>query len=47
MKPLDFVVLVMIAAAFVLAVLWARRRKKQGRGCCGDCGHCGGCENNK
>ncbi|MCQ2449150.1 MAG: FeoB-associated Cys-rich membrane protein [Clostridia bacterium] len=47
MNPLDYVILGLVAVALVGAFLWARRRKKQGKGCCGNCGQCSGCNGRK
>lgn len=40
MKPIDFVILLVLAALAVLAFWYFRRRKKKGGGCCGGCSGC-------
>lgn len=44
MGLLDWIVLGLIAAAAVGAVVWMRRRRAAGKGCCGDCSRCSGCQ---
>jgi len=44
MKPLDIVLLALIALGVVAALLFLRRKKKQGGGCCGCCGSCTACK---
>ena len=43
MSPLDIVILAAAIAAAVGGIVLTVRRKKQGKGCCGDCSRCGGC----
>ncbi len=43
MNAWDFLILALVAGAVLGSVLTLRRRKKAGRGCCGDCGSCPGC----
>jgi len=40
MNTIDFILLAVIAAAFITAVVFCIRRKKQGMGCCGGCENC-------
>ena len=42
MSPLDIVILVVTVGAAVFGIVMTVRRKKQGKGCCGDCSACGG-----
>ena len=39
-RPVDYVLIAVIAAAVVGAVVLAVRRKKKGSSCCGDCAKC-------
>ena len=39
-RPVDFVLIAVIAAVVVGAVVLAVRRKKNGSSCCGDCAKC-------
>ena len=43
MHMIDYILILLIAAAVVLAVRTAVQRKKAGKTCCGDCAACGGC----
>ena len=43
MNGIDIVLLLLIGAALAGAVLHIVRRRKQGKGCCGDCASCSGC----
>ncbi len=43
MNGIDIVLLLLIAAALALAVRHIIRRRRQGKGCCGDCASCSGC----
>ena len=43
MSPLDVVILVVAIGAAVFGIIVTVRRKKQGKGCCGDCSRCSGC----
>lgn len=40
MAILDYVVLLGIGLLAVGAIVWMRRRKKKGKGCCGSCSGC-------
>ncbi|HAT79095.1 MAG TPA: hypothetical protein DCS10_06790 [Oscillibacter sp.] len=40
MHLLDWVLLVLIAAAAITAILHWRKKARSGSGCCGDCSHC-------
>lgn len=49
MKPIDFVIILVLAAFLALALWYFRRRKKKGGGCCGGCSgcaHAGSCSKN-
>ena len=39
-RPVDFVLIAVIAAAVIGAIILAVRRKKNGSSCCGDCAKC-------
>ena len=39
-RPVDYVLIAVIAAVVVGAVVLAARRKKNGSSCCGDCAKC-------
>ena len=41
MNAVDIILTVVIATAFIGAVVSCIRRKKSGKGCCGDCSQCG------
>ena len=42
MRPLDWLVLALVALWLAAALLFLLRRKKRGCGSCGGCGGCGG-----
>lgn len=44
MKPVDFILIAVIAGILAGAVIVAVRRKKNGSSCCGDCCKCAGCK---
>ena len=44
MRPVDFILIAVIAGILVGAVIVAVRRKKNGSSCCGDCAKCAGCK---
>ncbi len=44
MKPVDFILIAVIAGILAGAVIVAVRRKKKGSSCCGDCCKCAGCK---
>ena len=39
-RPVDYVLIAVIAAAVIGAIILAVRRKKNGSSCCGDCAKC-------
>ena len=39
----DYVILASVLIAFGLAVFIVIKRRKEGKGSCGDCAHCPGC----
>lgn len=39
----DWIILLVVALWAIVGVVIARRRRKKGRGCCGDCSNCDGC----
>ena len=43
MKPLDYILIALVAVCFVGAVVLMIRAKKKGRGCCSSGGCCGNC----
>ncbi len=43
MSPLDIVILVVAVGAAVFGIVVTVRRKRRGKGCCGDCSRCSGC----
>lgn len=47
MKPIDWILLGLVAAVVGLAVFVAVRNRKKGKRCCGDCSGCTGCEKSK
>ena len=44
MRPVDFILIAVLAAVLAGAVILAVRRKKNGSSCCGDCTKCAGCK---
>ena len=42
MRPVDFILIAVLAAVLAGAVILAVRRKKNGSSCCGDCAKCKG-----
>lgn len=48
MNTVDWLLLVLILDAVLLAVVSLRRQRKNGRGCCGTCSSCScGCKSQK
>ena len=43
MKPLDYILVAIVAICFAVAVVLMIRAKKKGRGCCSSGGCCGNC----
>ena len=43
MKPLEIIILVAVAVAFLCAVIAIIVRKVKGKGCCDCCSKCSGC----
>ena len=41
MHLIDYLLLILIAAALLAACISLRKQKKNGNGCCGDCSSCG------
>ncbi len=44
MNLADLLLIVALVLVVILAVFFSVRRKKQGKGCCGDCEACRGCD---
>jgi len=44
MRPVDFILIAVLAAVLAGAVILAISRKKNGSSCCGDCAKCAGCK---
>lgn len=44
MKPLDYVLIVAIAATIIAAIYFTVKNARKGRGCCGRCSHCNACK---